>query len=73
MGDGKNMIEQAITYQWSGREGRELSSQNRAKVRGYPSTCNICSTLGPFSLIAHSRRLPNRCSACDSAFGLRLH
>lgn len=52
MGDGKNMIEQAITYHRSRTEGCELSCQNRAGVRGYTSTCN---TSGPFVLIAHSR------------------
>lgn len=48
MGNGKNLIEEAIRYQRSRTEGCELSSQNRAEVRGYTVTCNMYYRWGPF-------------------------
>lgn len=43
MGTGKNMTEEAIRYQRSRSEGYELSSQNRAEVRGYNPSCIMCT------------------------------
>lgn len=64
MGTGKYMTEEAMRYQRSRSEGYELSSQNRAEVRGYNPTCNICTysrnpyrslrDLGVFEIAAQS-------------------